>query len=193
LVLDEFYSPLASVASPDPVGEALALVESTDESHDLEVAHMSNDPYFGIPIPEIVSKESSSLNVIHTTVHPDALISEHPIKWTKDHPIQNIIVEPKTRKEALTHSCWIKAIQEDLNEFKHLEVWELVPPPDKVMVITLKWIYKEEGIDFEESFAPMARLEVVRIFLAFAAHINMIAHQIDVKMSFLNDILPEEV
>ncbi|GKD13000.1 retrovirus-related pol polyprotein from transposon TNT 1-94 [Tanacetum coccineum] len=104
----------------------------------------------------------------------------------------------------------------ELHEFERLEVWELVPYPDKVMVITLKWIYKvkldelggilknkarlvargyrqEEGIDFEESFAPVARLEVVRLFLAFDAHMNMIVYQMDVKTTFLNGILCEEV
>nr|GFD17705.1 retrovirus-related Pol polyprotein from transposon TNT 1-94 [Tanacetum cinerariifolium] len=137
----------------------------------------------------------------------------HNSKWTKDHPLKNIIgqlsrpvstrlqlyeqalfcyyeafltsVEPKTYKEALTQACWIEAMQEELNEFEHLEVWELVPRPDQVMVITLKLIYKvkldelggilknkarlvargyrqEEGIDFEESFAPVARLEAIR-------------------------------
>nr|GFC80343.1 retrovirus-related Pol polyprotein from transposon TNT 1-94 [Tanacetum cinerariifolium] len=98
-------------------------------------------------------------------------------------------VEPKMYKDALTQSCWIKAMQEELNEFERLEVWKLVPRPDKVMVITLKWIYKvkldklggilknkawlvargyrqEEGINFEEYFAPVARLEAIRIFLA---------------------------
>nr|GFB72973.1 integrase, catalytic region, zinc finger, CCHC-type, peptidase aspartic, catalytic [Tanacetum cinerariifolium] len=99
-------------------------------------------------------------------------------------------VEPKTYKEVLTQSCWIEAMQEELNEFERLEVWELVPRPDQVMVITLKWIYKvkldevggilknktrlvargyrqEERIDFEESFALVARLEAIRIFLAY--------------------------
>ncbi|GKD89141.1 retrovirus-related pol polyprotein from transposon TNT 1-94, partial [Tanacetum coccineum] len=84
------------------------------------------------------------------------------------------------------------------------------------MVITLKWIYKvkldelggilknkarlvargyrqEKGIDFEESFAPVAKLEVVQIFLAFAGHMNMIVYQMDVKTPFLNGILHEEV
>nr|GFC04090.1 retrovirus-related Pol polyprotein from transposon TNT 1-94 [Tanacetum cinerariifolium] len=83
-------------------------------------------------------------------------------------------MEPKTYKEVLTQACWIEAMQEELHEFERLKVWELVPRPDKVMVITLKWIYKvklddlggilknkarlvargyhqEEGIDFEES------------------------------------------
>ena len=107
-------------------------------------------------------------------------------------------------------------MQEELHEFERLEVWELVPRPDKAMVITLKWIYKvkldelggilknkarlvargylqEEGIDFEESFAPVARLEAVRIFLAYAAHKNMLVYQMDVKTAFLNGILREEV
>ncbi|GJU39355.1 putative ribonuclease H-like domain-containing protein [Tanacetum coccineum] len=125
-------------------------------------------------------------------------------------------VETKNYKYTLTQACWIEAMQEDLNEFEHLEVWELVPRPNKVMVITLKWIYKvkldklggilknkarlvargyrqEEGINFEESFAPVARLDAIRIFLAYAAYMNMIVYQMDVKTTFLNGILREEV
>nr|GEW97939.1 retrovirus-related Pol polyprotein from transposon TNT 1-94 [Tanacetum cinerariifolium] len=121
-----------------------------------------------------------------------------------------------TYKDALTQACWIETMQEELNEFECLEVWELISRPDKVMVITLKWIYKvkldelgeilknkarlvargyrqEEGNYFEESFAPVASLDAIRIFLAFAAHMNMIVYQIDVKTAFLNDILREEV
>nr|GEV38533.1 hypothetical protein [Tanacetum cinerariifolium] len=124
--------------------------------------------------------------------------------------------EPKTYKNALTQSCWIEAMQEELNEFERLEVWELVPRPDKVMVITLKWIFKvkldklvgilknkaclvargyhqEEGIDFEQSFAPVARLEAIRIFLAYVAHKNMVVYQMDLKTAFLNGNLREEV
>ncbi|GJZ97768.1 retrovirus-related pol polyprotein from transposon TNT 1-94 [Tanacetum coccineum] len=90
------------------------------------------------------------------------------------------------------------------------------PLPNKVMVITLKWIYmvkldelggilknkarlvargyrQEEGINFEESFAPMARLDAIRILLAYAAHMNMIVYQMDVKTAFLNGILRKEV
>nr|GFB95530.1 retrovirus-related Pol polyprotein from transposon TNT 1-94 [Tanacetum cinerariifolium] len=102
------------------------------------------------------------------------------------------------------------------NEFERLELWELVPRPDKFMVITLKWIYKvkldelggilknkaclvthgyrqEEGIDFEESFALVARLEAIWIFLAYAAHKNMVVYQMDVKTVFLNGNLRKEV
>ncbi|GJR97683.1 retrovirus-related pol polyprotein from transposon TNT 1-94 [Tanacetum coccineum] len=187
---------------------------------------------------------SSSSNVIPTIVQTADLNSEHVTKWTKDHPLDNIIgelgrpvstrlqlheqalfcyyddfltlVKPKNYKDALTQACWIEAMQEELNEFKRLEVWELVPRLDKVMVIPLKWIYKvkldelggilknkarlvargyhqEEGINFEESFTLVARLDAIRIFLAYAAHMNMIVYQMDVKTTFLNDILREEV
>ncbi|GJU85238.1 retrovirus-related pol polyprotein from transposon TNT 1-94 [Tanacetum coccineum] len=103
------------------------------------------------------------------------------------------VVEPKTYKDALTQSCWIEAMQEELNEFERLEVWGLVPRPDKVMVITLKWIYKVKLHKLGESFAPVSRLEAIRIFLAFATHMNMVVYQMDVKTAFLNDNLREEV
>ncbi|GJT43950.1 putative ribonuclease H-like domain-containing protein [Tanacetum coccineum] len=189
-----------------------------EENHDLDVAHMNNDPFFGIPIPENNSKSSSSLDAIPTIVYTAAPNSEHITKWTKDHPLDNIISElgRPTYKDALTQSCWIEAMQEELNEFERLEICELVPRPDKVMVITLKWIYKvkldelrgilnnkaglfalgyhqEDGIDFEESFALVARLDAIRIFLTFATHMNMIVYQMDVKTTFLNGILREEV
>ncbi|GJR60120.1 hypothetical protein Tco_1502282 [Tanacetum coccineum] len=64
-----------------------------EDNHDIEVAHMGNDPYFGIPIPEVPSDQSSSTDSIHTIVHPDHQISEHNSKWTKDHPLENIIGE----------------------------------------------------------------------------------------------------
>ncbi|GJY75986.1 retrovirus-related pol polyprotein from transposon TNT 1-94 [Tanacetum coccineum] len=91
-------------------------------------------------------------------------------------------------KEALIESCWIEAMQEELNEFEHLEVWELVPRLDPVMIITLKWIYK---VKLDK--LGVARLEVIRIFIAFAAYMNLIVYQMDVKTAFLNGILCEEV
>nr|GEW31717.1 retrovirus-related Pol polyprotein from transposon TNT 1-94 [Tanacetum cinerariifolium] len=107
-------------------------------------------------------------------------------------------------------------MQEEVHKFDRLQVWELGPPPDCAMVIALKWIYKvkldeygvalkykarlvakgyrqEEGIDFEESFAPIAKLEAIRIFIANAASKNMTVYQMDVKTAFLNDELKEEV
>ncbi|GJW46419.1 retrovirus-related pol polyprotein from transposon TNT 1-94 [Tanacetum coccineum] len=133
------------------------------DNHDLDIAHMDNDPYFGIPILEVPSDQSSSTDSIHII---QALFCYYDAFLT--------IVEPKTYKDALTQSCWIEAMQKELNEFERLGVWELGPRPDKVMIITLK-------------------LEAIRIFLAFAAHMNMVVYQMDVKTAFLNGNLREEV
>ncbi|GKA89488.1 retrovirus-related pol polyprotein from transposon TNT 1-94 [Tanacetum coccineum] len=169
-----------------------------EDNHDLDVAHMNNDPFFGIPIPKNYLEASSSSDVIPTNVHTASPNSEDVTKWTKDHPLDNIIgeLERLVSTRLQLHEQALFSIHEELNEFKRLEVWELVPRPNKVMVITLKWIYKvkldelggilkkkahlvargysqEEGINFEESFTPLARLDTIRIFLAYAAHMNM--------------------
>ncbi|GJR21638.1 retrovirus-related pol polyprotein from transposon TNT 1-94 [Tanacetum coccineum] len=91
------------------------------------------------PSPKVASDQSSSSDVIHTIVPPDHQVSEHNSKWTKDHPLENII-------GAL----------------------------DRPARLVARGYRQEEGIDFEESFAPVARLEVIRIFLAFVAHMNMV-------------------
>nr|GEV19559.1 retrovirus-related Pol polyprotein from transposon TNT 1-94 [Tanacetum cinerariifolium] len=93
-------------------------------------------------------------------------------------------VEPKTYIEALTQSCWIEAMQEGFNEFERLE--------NKARFVS-RGYRQEEGISFEESFASVARLEAIWIFLAYAAHKNMIVYQIDVKTAFLKGNLQEEV
>ncbi|GJR51375.1 retrovirus-related pol polyprotein from transposon TNT 1-94 [Tanacetum coccineum] len=126
------------------------------------------------------------------------------------------IVEPKNIKEAMADSAWIEAMQEELHQFDRLKVWELVDKPFGKMIIKLKWLWKnkkdedqtvirnkarlvakgyaqEEGVDFEESFAPVARLEAVRIFIAHAAHKSFPIYQMDVKTTFLNGPLKEEV
>nr|GEV10504.1 retrovirus-related Pol polyprotein from transposon TNT 1-94 [Tanacetum cinerariifolium] len=104
----------------------------------------------------------------------------------------------------------------EIHEFDRLQVWELVPQPDCIMIIALKWVYKvkldeygdvlknkarlvangyrqEEGINFEESFALVTRIEAIRIFIANAVSKNMTIYQMDVKTAFLNDELKEEV
>nr|GFB23201.1 hypothetical protein [Tanacetum cinerariifolium] len=157
----------------------------------------------GLPSSTTVDQDAPSLISTRLQLHEQALFCYYDAFLTSE--------EPKTYKEALTQSCWIEAMQEELNKFERLKVWELVPHPDKVMVITLKWIYKvkldelggilknkahlvaREGIDFEESFAPVARLEAIWIFLAYAAHKNMVVYKMDVKIAFLNGNLREEV
>ncbi|GJV68475.1 retrovirus-related pol polyprotein from transposon TNT 1-94, partial [Tanacetum coccineum] len=171
----EVIAPIAEVVAPEPAAstgspssttvdqdapspsnsqttpETQSLIISNDveeENHDLDVAHMNNDPFFGILILENDSEASSSSDVIPTIVHTAAPNSEHVTKWTKDHPLDNIIgelerpvstrlqlheqalfcyydafltsVEPKNYKDALTQACWIEAMQEELNEFEYL-------------------------------------------------------------------------
>ncbi|GKD23364.1 retrovirus-related pol polyprotein from transposon TNT 1-94, partial [Tanacetum coccineum] len=125
--------------------------------------------------------------------------------------------EPKIFKSAITKDCWFQAMQDEIHEFDRLQVCELVSQPDYVMIIALKWIYKvkldeygdvlkknkarlvakgyrqEEGINFEESFAPVARIEAIRIFIANAASKNMTIYQMDVMTTFLNGELKEKV
>nr|GEX82679.1 hypothetical protein [Tanacetum cinerariifolium] len=126
------------------------------------------------------------------------------------------IMEPKTVKEALSNPAWIESTQEELHQFIMLDVWELVPSPDGIKPFTLKWLFKnkhdeentfirnktrlvvrgyrqEEGIDFKESFAPVAQMKAIRIFLAYAAHKGFIVYQMDVKTAFLHGSLKEDV
>nr|GEX11159.1 hypothetical protein [Tanacetum cinerariifolium] len=125
-------------------------------------------------------------------------------------------IEPKNIKEVMADSVWIEAMQEELHQFDRLLVWELVDIPYGKSIIKLKWLWKnkkdedqtvihnkarlvakgyaqEEGIDFEESFASVARLEAVRIFIAYAVHKSFPIYHMDVKTAFLNGPLKEEV
>nr|GEW54726.1 retrovirus-related Pol polyprotein from transposon TNT 1-94 [Tanacetum cinerariifolium] len=125
-------------------------------------------------------------------------------------------VEPKNIKEAMADSAWIEAMQEELHQFDRLQVWELVDKLFGKSIIRLKWLWKnkkdedqivirnkarlvakryaqEEGIDFEESFAPVARLEAVWIFIAYAAYKSFPIYQMDVKTAFINGPLKEKV
>ncbi|GJV44477.1 hypothetical protein Tco_1429013 [Tanacetum coccineum] len=82
----KFITPIAEVVAPEPPA-------STEVNHDLDIAHMNNDPFFGIPIPENDCEASSSSDVIPTIVQSAAPYSEHVTKWTKDYPLDNIIGE----------------------------------------------------------------------------------------------------
>ncbi|GJT78242.1 retrovirus-related pol polyprotein from transposon TNT 1-94 [Tanacetum coccineum] len=85
-------SPCNSQTTPET--QSLVIPNNIEEdNHDLDIAHISNDPYFGIPILEVPSDQSSSMYLSHTIIHPDHQISKHNRKWTKDHPLENIIDE----------------------------------------------------------------------------------------------------
>ncbi|GJX76237.1 retrovirus-related pol polyprotein from transposon TNT 1-94 [Tanacetum coccineum] len=105
-------------------------------------------------------------------------------------------LEPSNMQNSYQILSWIQSMQDELNQFERLQVWELVPRPEGKNIIALKWLWKnnqKEGINFEESFAPVARLEAVRMFIAYAAHKNITIFQMDVKTAFLNGPLKEEV
>ncbi|GJV93194.1 retrovirus-related pol polyprotein from transposon TNT 1-94 [Tanacetum coccineum] len=124
-------------------------------------------------------------------------------------------MEPKKLIEALEEEGWIIAMQEELNQFERNKVWTLVPKPHGKTIIGTKWIWKnkmdengiviknkarlvaqgynqQEGIDYEETFAPVARLEAIRIFLAYAAYMGFMVYQMDVKSAFLNGKISKE-
>nr|GEY48658.1 retrovirus-related Pol polyprotein from transposon TNT 1-94 [Tanacetum cinerariifolium] len=125
-------------------------------------------------------------------------------------------MEPKNVEEAMTDPAWIDSMQEELLQFKRLDVRVLVPPPDNIKPLTLKWLFKnkhdeenmviknkthlvvrqyhpEERKDFEESFALVTRMEAIKIFFVYAAHKSFIVIQMDVKTAFLHGSLKEDV
>ncbi|GJY64684.1 putative ribonuclease H-like domain-containing protein [Tanacetum coccineum] len=125
-------------------------------------------------------------------------------------------IKPKKISEALDDESWIEAMQEELLQFKIQKVWVLVDLPYGKKAIGTKWVYRnkkdergvvvrnkarlvaqghrqEEGIDYDEVFAPVARIEAIRIFLAFASFMGFIVYQMDVKSTFLYGTIEEEV
>nr|GFB70969.1 integrase, catalytic region, zinc finger, CCHC-type, peptidase aspartic, catalytic [Tanacetum cinerariifolium] len=165
-MFDELLNPPPSVISqaPEAIAPIVEVIPSVnadstvipqdvgDDNLDMEIAHMGNDPLFGVPIPEdhplnnIIGQLSRPVST-RLQLHEQALFCYYDAFLTS--------MEPKTYKEALTKSCWIEAMQEELNEFKRLE--------NKARLVA-RGYRQEEGIDFEESFAPVARLEAIRIF-----------------------------
>ncbi|GJY88505.1 retrovirus-related pol polyprotein from transposon TNT 1-94 [Tanacetum coccineum] len=142
--------------------------------------------------------------------------SEH--RWTKDHSLEQVIGNPsqsiRTRRQL--EKDGEMSMHGEFHQFDRLDVWELVDRPLCKNVINMKWLWKNkrdeeniiirnkarlvakgynqhEGIDFKESFAPVAQLEVVRLFVAYAAYKSFPVYQMDVKTTFLNGPLKEEV
>ncbi|GJS01069.1 retrovirus-related pol polyprotein from transposon TNT 1-94 [Tanacetum coccineum] len=125
-------------------------------------------------------------------------------------------IEPKRLIEALEEEGCIISMQEELNQFERNKVWTLVPLPNGKTIIGTKWIYRnkmdeygiviknkarlvaqgyrqKERIDYDETFTPVARLEAIRIFLAYVAYMGFTVYQIDVKSAFLNGKISKEV
>ncbi|GKC39301.1 retrovirus-related pol polyprotein from transposon TNT 1-94 [Tanacetum coccineum] len=198
---------------------------------------------------ELSSSQYVDPSNMHTFYQP---CCPREYQWTKDYPLEQVIgepsrpvltrnqlrtdgdmciyalivstIEPINVKEAMTDPAWIDSMQEELLQFKRLDVWVLVPAPDNIKPFTLKWLFKnkldkentvirnknrlvvrgyhqEEGIllieimpkNFEESFAPVARMEAIMIFLAYDAHKSFTVFQMDVKNAFFHGMLKEDV
>jgi hypothetical protein len=126
------------------------------------------------------------------------------------------LFEPRDIGHALSNSSWVNAMHEELENFERNQVWTLVEPPRDVNVIGTKWGFQNkqgedgeitrnkahlvaqgysqvEGLDFGETFAPVANLEAIRILLAFATFKGFKLYQMDVKSAFLNGVIYEEV
>ncbi|GKB33893.1 putative ribonuclease H-like domain-containing protein [Tanacetum coccineum] len=125
-------------------------------------------------------------------------------------------IKPTKITQALDEESWVEAMQEELLQFKIQKVWTLVDLPYGKKAIGTKWVYRykkdergivvrnkarlvvqgykqEEGIDYDEVFAPVARIEAIRLFLAYASFMNFLVYQMDVKSAFLYGTIEEEV
>ncbi|GJY16845.1 putative ribonuclease H-like domain-containing protein, partial [Tanacetum coccineum] len=125
-------------------------------------------------------------------------------------------IEPTSIAKALSDSSWVEAMQEELLQFNLQQVWILVDLPNRKKAIGTKWVFRnkkdergiviwnkarlvaqghrqEEGIDYEEVFAPVARIEAIRLFLAYASFMGFLVYQMDVKSAFLYGTIEEEV
>ncbi|GJZ64055.1 retrovirus-related pol polyprotein from transposon TNT 1-94 [Tanacetum coccineum] len=256
-MFDEYFNPPTIAVSPVPVAAAPRAVDTTEspvstsidldapstsipstqeQEHSLIISqgfeespktpHFHDDPLHE-SLHEDSTSQGSSLNV-----RPTHTPFEHLGRWTKDHPIANVIgdpsrsvstrkqletdamwcyfdafltsVEPKNFKQAMTKPSWIDAMQEEIHEFERLQVWELVliykvktdefgrALKNKERLVA-QGFRQEEGIIFEELFLAVARIEAIHMFIANAANENMMIFQMDVKTTFLNGELKEEV
>ncbi|GKE34416.1 retrovirus-related pol polyprotein from transposon TNT 1-94, partial [Tanacetum coccineum] len=173
---------LQSLNSHQGVADGSTIIE------DNPFAPIDNNPFVKVFAPKPSSKASSSRDVSSTDSTHVSQPHHHLGKWSKDHLLDNVIGNPSRPKS--------------------------VPRPECVKIIALNWIYKvkldkygdvlknktrlvakgyrqEEGIDFEESFAPVSRIEAIRIFIANVSSKKMTIYQMDVKTSFLNGELKE--
>ncbi|GJX74643.1 retrovirus-related pol polyprotein from transposon TNT 1-94 [Tanacetum coccineum] len=171
------------------------------------------------PPPIVFSSKEPIANEPTTLVidnNSDEQIQEDVAELNGNRFINPFATQPTNIKKAMLDHSWIESMQDKLNQFKILDVWELVKRLADRNVIKVKWLWKnktdaenmvirnksrlvikgysqQEGIDFEESLAPVVRLKAVRMFVAYAAHKNFTIYQMDVKTAFLNGPLKEEV
>nr|GEV77929.1 retrovirus-related Pol polyprotein from transposon TNT 1-94 [Tanacetum cinerariifolium] len=214
---DEFFNAdsnpstnIQSTSAPSTHTNVHAEENNNDQAE--ERKHVQDDEFTNplcTSIQEVAETSSHNIGNSNVSTFNQPQVSEY--RWTKDHPLEQVRGNPsrpvQTRRQLAT----------DLEMCMYaLTVWELVEKPFGKSIIRLKWLWKnkkdkdqtvirnkarlvakgyaqEEGIDFKESFAPVASLEAVQIFIAYAAHKSFLIYQMDVKTAFLNGPLKEEV
>nr|GEW59163.1 Gag-Pol polyprotein [Tanacetum cinerariifolium] len=167
------------------------------------------------------AESSSSQYVDPSNMHTFYQPYPHEFQWTKDHLLEQVIrepsrpvlirnqlrtdgdicmcaltvsnMEPKNVKEALTDPECIESMQEELLQFKRIDNDEENTVIQNKSHLVVRGYCQEEGLDFEESFAPVARMKAIRIFLAYAAHKSFTVFQMDVKTAFFHGTLKEDV
>nr|GEZ55116.1 Gag-Pol polyprotein [Tanacetum cinerariifolium] len=193
--------------------------ENNDNQEEKE--HLPDDEFtnpFCTRVQEVAESSSHNIGNSNVPTFNQPQVSEY--RWTKDHLLEQVrgnpskpvqtrrqlatdpemcmfaltvsTVEPKNIKEAMADSAWIEAMQEELHQFDILQDEDQTVIRNKARLVA-KGYAQKEGVDFEESFASVARLEAVRIFVAYAAQKSFPIYQMDVKTAFLNGPLKEEV
>ncbi|GJR57846.1 retrovirus-related pol polyprotein from transposon TNT 1-94 [Tanacetum coccineum] len=162
-------APSASTSPTTEETQAPVIHQGVEEQlQGIHTTQFDNDPFINIFTQESSFEESYSRDAIPSNlqqINQPLIISRNG---------QSITLKPKNYKEAMKESSWIEAMQEENHKIDRIHA-------------------SEEGIDFEESFALIARIEAIRIFIANVAHKNMTVYQMDVKTAFLNGVLSEEV
>jgi hypothetical protein len=190
--------------------------EDTHVSHEQAVTQ-AQDVDAPQPNPQVGDRRHSPL----LQAHPQDLIIGSPTKgvMTQSQKLASFVeyhsfvscLEPKEVGEALKDPDWVNAMHEELNNFTRNQVWTLEESPKGARVIGTKWVFRNkqddqgivvrnkerlvtvEGLDFGETFAPVARLEAIRILLAYASHHEIKLYQMNVKSAFLNGFISELV
>ncbi|GJS44313.1 retrovirus-related pol polyprotein from transposon TNT 1-94 [Tanacetum coccineum] len=198
-MFDEYFTPPSIAVSLVQEAAAPRVVILADSLVITKTPIFHDDPLYESLHEESTSQGSSSnVRQTHTPF-------EHLGKWTKDHLIANVIEDPSRsvsmRKQLQTDAMWCyfnafltsvepKNFKQAMTELSTDEFGGVLKNKARLVAQGFR---QEEGIDFEESFAPVTRIEAICIFIANATHKNMAIYQMDVKMAFLNGELKEEV
>nr|GEY84988.1 retrovirus-related Pol polyprotein from transposon TNT 1-94 [Tanacetum cinerariifolium] len=197
--------------APTPTNSSSQATNFSNSSQDVPNAMFDANAFVNpFATPSTSADESSSSQYMDpSNMHMFYQPYPHEFQWTKDHPLEQVLGE-LSRPVLTRNQLWSDG------DMCMLDVWVLVPAPDNITPLTLKWLFKnendkentvivnksrlvvrgnrqEEGIDFDESFAPVARMEAIRIFLAYVAHKSFTVFQMDVKFAFLHGSLKEDV